>query len=116
MSEVAELGRGWSASRGAIELDGLVVEPAHRRSSSAAWADLPGDPVTHAFPHPRDRRSRVQQSWQPSVQAVDPAASGLPSTEANNPNHDRDATGQLRSGQPAGPAESLNDADRPIRF
>jgi hypothetical protein len=87
MSEVAELGRGWSASRGAIELDGLVVEPAHRRSSSAAWADLPGDPVTHAFPHPRDRRSRVQQSWQPSVQAVDP--SGLPSTEANNPNHDR---------------------------
>jgi hypothetical protein len=45
-------------------------QPVECGTSSAAWADFPGDPVTHACPHPRDRLSRVLQSWQPSVQAV----------------------------------------------
>jgi hypothetical protein len=81
----------------------LAVEPAHRRSSSAAWADFPGDPLTHAFLHPRNRLSWVLQSWQPSVQAVDTATSGLPSTEANNP---KPRPGPRRSSQEWGAGET----------
>jgi hypothetical protein len=103
---------GQLAPRGAIELNGLIVDPSHGRGPSAARADLPGHPITHRFPHHHDQRSWALARAPAHSSSRGPCQPGLPLPGAHE--HLRHVRRRLRRAARQSPVRACGPEQRGI--